>query len=208
MSVIKVRGVAKRKVLADIINIEIKFYSEDIKTSRATDKNNEQCERFLKKFKDVGVDPSFLRLSEDKIISNYSKSDLKTVSRTVNFEMPFDARINNAIMKIIKNEDLTVFIDTEFAISNKEQIHKELLQEALIDSKNKAELIASANNQSVKYIDSVSDNWKDIYDIDKDTSSLCGSINGLYLEDDSLSAQLSAKYLEEYEAVYVSWVIE
>ncbi|MBE6116497.1 MAG: SIMPL domain-containing protein [Erysipelotrichaceae bacterium] len=208
MSVIKVKGIAKRKVLADITNIEIKFYSEDIKTSRATDKNNEQCERFLQRFKELGVAPSFIHLSEDKIVSNYSKSDLKTVSRTISFEIPFDARINNAILKIIKEEDLTVFIETEFVIGNRKQIHKELLQEAFIDSKTKAELIASANNQTVKYIETVSDSWKDIYDVDKESTHLCGSIDGLYLEDDSLSAQLSAKYLEELETVFVSWVIE
>ena len=208
MSIIKVKGTAKRKILADTINIELRFFSEDVKISRATEKNNEQCERFLGRIKTIGIEPSSFHLSEDKITSNYSKADIKTVSRTMNLEVPFDSRMNNAILTIIKEEDLMVFIDTNFSISNKDQIHKELLQEAVIDSKHKAEIIAAANNQVVKYIDTVSDNWKDIYNDDKESSHLCGSIDGLLLEDDLLSGQLSAKYLEEYETVYVSWVIE
>ena len=56
----------------------------------------------------------------------------------------------------------------------------------------------------------ISDNKYDAdYDKDFDDSDLrCGDVCGIVLDDDSLSAELSARQIEEYANLYVAWVIE
>ena len=124
--------------------------------------------------------------------------------------MPFDPKVNNAIYTIIKKEDLNVETKTDFYLSDTKKIHDELLKEALLDSKRKAEMIASANNQIVKYAELISDNKYDAEYDDEDNklNNVCAAVRGIILDDNSLSAELSAKQIEEYANLYVTWVIE
>lgn len=130
----------------------IGFISKDGKASRASEQVKKQCDIFLKDMKDLGFNVSNLHLDGDVIEKEYGKEE-KKAKRTVSFEMPFDPKINSAIYTIIKKEDLNVETQTDFFLSSRNRLHNELLKEALLDSKTKAELIAEENNQTVKYLD-------------------------------------------------------
>lgn len=208
MNTIKVKGYASKTFVADKVKYEITFYTVDVNTARASSIVKKQCEQFLKCFREKGFDIAKFHLSSDNIsIRSYDK-ETKKAARTVTFESQFDPKISNLILETIKNENLTVDIETTFSLSNRKQIHRELLKEALLDSKEKAEKLAEANNQHVKYIDTVSDYKDDIYKDEESAPLLMGDVLGILLEDDSLSAQLAAKKIEEHEVIYVSWVIE
>jgi len=209
MNTIKIKGYASRKANADRIRYTIGFVSKDVKASRASEQVKKQCDVFLKNMKELGFDVSKFHLDGDIIEKEYNKEE-KKAKRTVSFELPFDPKINNAIYTIIRKEDLNVETQTGFFLSDRNRLHNELLKEALLDSKRKAELIAEANNQKVKYAELISDNKYDAdYDKDFDDSDLrCGDVCGIVLDDDSLSAELSARQIEEYANLYVTWVIE
>ena len=209
MSTIKIKGYASKKVNADKIRYNISFISEDLKASRAAEQVKKQCDVFLKNMKEVGFDVSKFHLNNDLIERKYSKDEM-TVSRSVSFETAFDPKINNIIYTIIKKEDLNVEAKTEYYLSDRKRFREELLKEAFLDSKRKAELIASAENQKVKYAELISDNKYDAgYDDEYDENDIfCGSALGIELKDDSFSAELSAKQIEEHTELYVTWVIE
>ena len=209
MNTIKIKGYASRKVNADKIKYTISFISKDVKASRVSEQVKKQCDIFLKDMKEHGFDVSRFHLDEDVIEKEYNKEE-KKAKRTISFEMPFDPKVNNAIYTIIKKEDLNVETKTDFYLSDTKKIHDELLKEALLDSKRKAEMIASANNQIVKYAELISDNKYDAEYDDEDNklNNVCAAVRGIILDDNSLSAELSAKQIEEYANLYVTWVIE
>lgn len=209
MNTIKIKGYASRKVNADKIKYTISFISKDVKASGASEQVKKQCDIFLKDMKEHGFDVSRFHLDEDVIEKEYNKEE-KKAKRTISFEMPFDPKVNNVIYAIIKKEDFNVETKTDFFLSNKNELHNELLKEALLDSKKKAELIAETNNQIVKYAELISDNKYDAnYDENFDDDDFkSGDVCGIVLDDDSPFAELSAKQIEEYANLYVTWVIE
>ena len=148
-----------------------------------------------------------IHLEEDDIsnVNDYNDNGkLMIAKRILSFNTGFDAGFNNRILKIISENDINAYLDTESYISNKKEIHEELLKEAVKDSRRKAELIAMANDQKVKYIDSVED---DRYmDEDDDSPSFMNIIapagEGL------LSDELRGEELTETEEIYIKWVIE
>lgn len=209
MSTIKIKGYASRKAVADSIKYNISFISKDMKTSRASEQVRKQCDIFLKNMKENGFDISIFHLDNDHVEKKYNENE-KTACRLISFEILFDSKINNLIYTIIKKEDLNVEVSTEFSLSNEKKIHEELLKEAFLDSKNRAEIIASANNQKVKYAELITDNKNDFdYDEKIDYENFkSGYVKGILFDDNSLSAELSAKQIKEYAELYVTWVIE
>lgn len=209
MGIIKIKGHASRKVNADKVRYRITFISKDVKASRASEQVKTQCDIFLKAMKELGFDVSGFHLDSDVIENSYNK-DEKEANRIISFEIKFDPKINNTIYSIVKKEDLNTDIETDFFLSNRKKLCNELLQEALLDSKRKAELIAEANDQKVKYAETICDSSDDLrYNKDYESKErIPMDILGLELNDKSLSAELSAKQIEEYVDLYVTWVIE
>ena len=209
MNTIKIKGNASRKVIADRIRYRITFVAKDLKSSKASERAKNQCEVFLKDMKDAGFDISKFHMEKDNVTKQYNAEE-KLVERTVSFEIQFNPKVNNLIYNIIRKEDLNVETETDFYLSNRNRIHNELLKEALLDSKEKAKMIAAANNQKILYAELITDNKYDTdYDDDSDsTNRMAGNVCGLLLEDDSLSADLSAKQIEERAELYITWVVE
>lgn len=208
MNTIKIKGYASRKVNADMIRYKITFVAKDLKPSKASERVANHSEAFLRDMKETGFDISKFHMEKDQITKQYNVEG-KFVVRTVSFEMPFDPKVNNLIYSIIRKEDLNVETETEFCLTNRRQIHNELLQEALLDSKNKAEMIATTNNQKVLNAELISDSIQDAdYDDDFYLHQPSGDICGILLDDNSLSAELCAKQIEEHAELYVTWVVE
>lgn len=207
MGTIKVKGYAERKVEADSVCFTITFLSKDIKASSAAEEVKKQCEVFLKEINASGIPAKQIHLEEDDIsnVSDYNDGGkLMIAKRILSFNTVFDAAFNNRILKIISENDINAYLDTESYISNKKEIHEELLKEAVKDSRRKAELIAMANDQKVKYIDSVED---DRYmDEDDDSPSFLNMISPA--GESLLSDELRGKELTETEEIYIKWVIE
>lgn len=209
MNTIKIKGYASRKVNANMIRYKITFVAKDIRPSKASERVTNHSEAFLRDMKEVGFDVSKFHMEKDEITKQY-KDEGKYVIRTFSFEIPFDPKVNNLIYAIVRKEDLNVETETEFFLSDRNQIRDELLQEALLDSKKKAEMIAAANNQKVLYAELISDNKYDA-DYDKDFDDVkyrVGDVCGIMFDDNSLSAELSAKQIEEHAELYVTWVVE
>ena len=63
--------------------------------------------------------------------------------------MPFDMNFINNLNDIIKNESFVVDMNITFKLSDNKKIHEQLLEEAVLDSKRQAELIANAIGQKI-----------------------------------------------------------
>ena len=83
------------------------------------------------------------------------------------------------------------------------------MKEALLDSRNKAEMIASVNGQRIRHAELVTDNRYDAdYDDDYDEDKSHIDVLGLELSDDSFSGVLLGKLIEEHAELYATWQVE
>lgn len=208
MGTIKVKGYVEKEVAADLAEYVISFRGRDIKTSVSVNDARRQSEIFLKEMKDAGFDISQMHLDDDNIDDyRYDDRSTKSTNRKKSFKVKFDPKISNLILSIIERNNLNVSIQTRFDISDKKSLHEELLKEAVKESKNRAELIASVNGQTVKYIDSVED---DIYEEEEKIDVFgmkllesCVPGADAYISDD-----LQGKLITQSATVYIKWVIE
>jgi len=206
MGTIRIMGYAERKVNADIVDYYINFFSCERKASEALKNSKEQCELFLKELKKCGLDMPKIHLSEDRVDEPRYDDNRVDAEREIHFRSTFDPAFNNVISEIVHKNDLSVNINTEYSYSKKKELHEELLKEAVLNSKAKAELIAETTGQKVKYIDSVSeDRYFD--DPGDDTSYIMAPMKGKPTPDDVFN-EVSGKELTESEAICVTWNID
>ena len=126
-------------------------------------------------------------------------------SRKIDFCMPFDMNFINNLNDIIKNESFVVDMNITFKLSDNKKIHEQLLEEAVLDSKRQAELIANAIGQKIVGIIELysRENFSDDEDIFFDIFSTINN-SGSEHDSDKLQAPMST----ETELVEVEWQIE
>ena len=206
MGKIEMKGYAEKEVNADIAEYTISFVSLERKASISGNNVKNQCELFLNELKKNRFDIGQIHLSEDGISEDrYRNNDAAMdAKRVISFRTGFDPAINNLITDIISESNLNAEISVNYSYSKTNELHDELLKEAVINSRRKAEMIAEATGQKVKDIDSVSDQG---YVNEEEVMECCCKYTG-GVSRDELFSKLSGKVLKETETIYVTWVID
>lgn len=156
MGVFEIHGNAKRTVHYDVAVIGIDFVASEKTSYGASSKVMEYCENFLCKLEKMGIDPSHFTLQEDTVSDNrYSDDDRVEATRSIRIKIPFKMDTINAIRDILDNEKCDVHFELDFDLSNEDEIKDELLKEALLDSRQKAEMLADSLGMKVIGIESV-----------------------------------------------------
>ncbi len=218
MGKIKIIGTAQRNVPYDIMDITICFNSWEKTPSAALNHVDEQCEKFLSLLKSEGFELNKIRMKNTELSQNRVKSSndddddeyewLKleaTASMDISFPIKFDMELLNHIKDIIKSGDFDSNLNVDYHVSNIFDIHKELLKEAIEDSKSKAEIITSTMNQKIIGIDKVL--FGDKYGrINTEEDFFEEKVH--CLGESHLSNELSAYVEVVKETVEVDWIIE
>ena len=151
-----VKGKATGKYTCDKVAIKITFYCANTSAAKATETMMSQCEKFLQRLAEHGVDISTIQLQKDSIDQpGYRNEDKSKASRTLNFDCDATATINNLILKIIQDEHLDAEISTDYYLSNEDELRRKLRSEAMADSKENAELLAQAANKTIVGVDTI-----------------------------------------------------
>ncbi len=210
MGTIKTKGYAERKVPADTTEFEITFSEYDIKEEGAIQKCNDECERFLQSLTDIGIKIEDIELDLDRISkSNYDNQRKITCTKSITFSTACNPKFNSALSQVISKGKHHVELITTNSIENDTEIKKDLLKEAILDSKRKAELIASADGRKIIGIDSVyedgyADSWKE-----DDMDIKCGAApEGFLLDQNTLTSNLSIPKIKIQASINISWSIE
>ena len=106
-------------------------------------------------------------------------------------------------MDILKKNQISALVDTNYYCSKEQELRKELLKEALLDSKSKAELLADANQQILQGIEKIEE-----IGIHEDPLDLMCIWQAKYTERKSLSDQLGSKELNIEAEILVTWNIQ
>lgn len=207
MGKLTVRGSAERELSYNEVELSLTFHCHAETTSLVLHDITEQCERFLERIKAAGVNMKDIRVGDHSIDQSYNhKKTSVYANREIKMRLKFDMAFINEIMNLIKEQDFAIEFDCDYHLTNKKEIHDELLKEALADSRKKAEFMADAIGQKVVGIDSI-----DYSGYCEDFAISCKyAAGGLALPDRTplLSDQLEAPFTTENESVTVSWLIE
>ena len=208
MGKLMIKGEANRRVEADMETITIRFQSREGTSANAAERVISDSEEFLEIIKELGVDLSSIQLANDDIEQDSYNDDIKvTATRELMIEIGYDIRFNNDILDIIQKNNMNVDLEVVHDISNRSALHEELIQEAVADSRKKAELIASATGQKIIGIDEV--HLGERY-VESRMDCMCREKERSIARPRAamLSDQLKAPVVTESETVNVTWIIE
>ena len=120
-----VKGKASEEFICDMVTITITFHHKELSGAKASQETTKQCEQFLKRLAESGVDIAMLRLHNDSIDRrSYSDEEEVNASRTIQFDSQASATTVNFILKIIQDELLDAEFSTEYYLSNEEELRK------------------------------------------------------------------------------------
>lgn len=210
MGTIKVIGNATRKVHPDVMKVDIVFEAQEKKSSYATRIVVEQCDRFLTRITDAGMDKDLITL-DDSVNSTSrpryrNESDVFEAERGIRIYLPYDAKILNDIVYILNEEDLNFRYNVRCEISNEEQIERELLAEAVKDSKARAEEIASSLSMELAGVKKIYSN--DEYGDDFLFEESARKISVLGERERSVSDDLNSIERKLEQSVVVIWNVK
>ena len=210
MGKIYITGNAKQELKADMVNIHLHFRITDKNSAKALYDVTDQCERFLGKLKEAGFDLNKIRLADDRVeLETYTEGKPYSAQRTIEFDMPMEIRAYNTLLDMIRTEQYEISINTDYYVSNIDEVRERLIQEAVMDSKNRAIHIAETMGAKVVGCKEVN------------VDGARSRVNPKNLDDDHLNAplmllapcmensdQLGVPIIEEEKSVSVTWMIE
>lgn len=208
MSKLTITGRSTRMIEADYERITIRFQAHAESSAAASRKVISECESFLEELTKWGILLDWIHMSNDDINQEYDDMDVDAeATREIKIEMPYNMEFNNSVMELVQEKKMNIDFEISYYVSNEEVIHNELLKEALADSKEKAELIASTEGQRIIGIDTAEmSNW---YNNNQDW--LCcereRSFLMQYKREPKISDQLKAPINEVSESIKVVWIM-
>ena len=208
MGKIYVEGQAKQKLNADMVKIVLKFETNNKNSTAALYDATEQCEHFLGQLHEAGCDLSKIHLLNDDVDkNNYSDDYDYDASRSITLKMPFDIKRYNGLLDMIRQSRYDVSVDTEYYASNIDEARENLLQEAMICSRRKAEKIAEAMKQKVSGCEKVNVD-REYGDSDNDNIDYLESAIPMLGCALNHSNEIGSPIIEIEVTVHVVWVIE
>ena len=203
MGSITVRGQAKRSIESDRIRYTLDFTGEDRELSAAITKAEEETEVFLKRASEAGIDITKMQLAGDRTGKSWRGDEEKAVfTRSISFLAGASGALMNRINGILKEEQLHADFRTETFLSKEKEIRSVLLEEAVNDSKKKAETLAGIYGQTITGIEKIS---YDRYDSEVEEEACCDK--NIVAARKMLSEELKNSFLTFEETVYVTWKI-
>lgn len=204
MGKLSITGTAEREVRYDAVELRITFNGRAKKTGDAVSIIMKECEQLLKIITSAGVSVKDIHIGENSIDRRYGEHGVTvSASREITLRLKFDMPFINGLMDTVRDQDFSVDMDCSYHYTNKQELHTELLKEAVANSKKKAELIAEVMGQKVIGIDSVE------HDSYRDQPFLCEMEPCVAMGCDyGLSNQLESPLTTESESIDVVWLIE
>ena len=152
MAKIKVNGTAEHEYQADQCEVTLTVQTRKDTSDKASKSVSKLVESILERLVDLGIKPEDVEVISDNIKerSRYDSDDTSYGSeRSICFCIPADVKAVNLIREIIEDGFEDVALDTDYFLSNEKETLRQLLKEAVEDSRAKADVFAHAAGKKV-----------------------------------------------------------
>lgn len=208
MAKLTVTGKSTRKVHCDTMELTLSFFGAGPTPARALEEVTRQSEAFLADLEKLGFDISKISLGENGVSKNaYREKAEFSARRELVFSTGFNMAFLNTLTDMVQEKHYSAEISTEFRYSDLPGLQRELLAEALKDSRRKAEGIAEATGEfltglhTMEHMDSGMDRFGERERSLPPPGALPGAKNPL------LSDRLEAPTHEETVTVEAVWLM-
>lgn len=207
-------GKAEQEFAPDRCEIIYEIETRAATATEASKQASEQCERLVEKLKAMGFEPGEIVLSQDRIDRTggfRSEEPYYESKRMLALRIPVDIALVNRLRDIIEEGLRDVSFSAIYEVSNEAEIRRQLLKDAVADSRAKAEYLAESMGLSLAGVDSANlSGTEDVYDLCEESEDigerayLACSIGSLrpVLDD------LTPEKVTISEEVKIVWLIE
>ena len=199
MGKFEIEGYAKRRVKCDLAIVHITFRAVGTRAHEQSKRVMDECDEFIKEISKLAIKPKDIEYADDE------------AERRIIIRIPFDVRILNRIQSALQRGKYNYTMYVSGDISYRHQLLTELSQEALNNSKDIAEELATTSNKKVEGIESIrKDSWDDCDDRDSRAGDAgAGDILGLgdFYAESRPADDIDAKYIEEEVHLKITWNI-
>ncbi len=220
MGKIKIIGKAKREYQPDQCEINLTLNARKRTSDVSSKQVNDQMEKLLAAFVDIGIQPENIVITTDKALPlselRFQGSDespkefLYEAARGIRLTVSPDQRIINIIRDITEDGFKNISFSRTYKVSNEIALRKELLKEAIADSKAQALFLAESMGQRIVGVETAnlsgreefSDSWES--EIEKTMRNL----RGCSPSQRPLSDKLKADTIELSAEVNIVWLID
>ena len=156
MGTFQINGSAERKINYDVVLIELTFAESDSSSHMASKIVMRECEQFLEKLEAEGIPAESIALDNDSVSENsYRDNNKMNAKRRLEIRIPFNMSVINRIRQIVDENEYSIEFSLNYEMSNESEIREELIKEALLDSKKKAEELAATLGLKVVGVESL-----------------------------------------------------
>lgn len=150
MGTLNIIGRAERKVHCNAMQIYLTFSACENTSALASKKAMQNCEDFLNLLQKNQIDISKLTIQDiDNSEENFSDEVKYCAEREIQLDTDYSMTFLNQLDVWIQQVDYSVSLSTNFYINNLEEVHQELLHEAINNSRQKAEILAETMHQKI-----------------------------------------------------------
>ena len=202
MSKLMVKGTASVDYTADIFRITMILRSGNASSGEAMHRGQEQTEQFLQKMQEnLGISPQELLWEADNTQRQYGEQGEYRFSKHIVLEIGADLGMAECVKNLLAEMQ-----NVEYGIStgllNRAEKERAVMQAAVADSRQKAELIADALGQKIVGMDEVnfefSDQAAEMYRCAKACNAAC----------DSLASKLQKPVVNISKSIDITWIAE
>ena len=207
MAKIKVKGKAEQEYKADKCRISLTVQSNKETSDKASKSVCTQIELLLRQLLELGIQPKDIEVVSDNITETrrYDSNDSSYQSeRGLCFCLPAEVKAINKIRQIIEDGYEDVSLRTEYFISNEKELQKQLLMDAIADSRARADVFAKATGREVINVhtaDLDNQDWE-MYSGECERGRLLKSASPY-----SLSDQLTPEKIKLSADVAITWIV-
>ena len=169
MGKVMVLGKAEKKVAPDSCDIIITIESKKNTTALAAKENNVLCEKLLSKLQDIGMDLQKIEIVEDEVSQDrdyHSEKITYKAQKRIRVRTTADTSVINTIKSLMENDMTGVSYRMNYSVSNEMEIRRQLMKEAVMESRRKADFLAESIGSKIIGVDSANlTGREDVYDV-------------------------------------------
>jgi uncharacterized protein YggE len=198
MGKLNVKGSAEMEFAVDIFGIAIKIHSKATSSGEVILSGKKKTEQFLRLMNDeLNIEPSSFQLKSDYVSSDHEYYNYtKEIKLLINSDLSVLSRITTLLEEL---SDVTY--DVDFYFSDEISKEKQVINDAINNSREKAEIIASSLGKKIIGVDEV--NYELPSGVRRNLAkSIC-------VEDyPNLESMLKNPTKTIAKSVYINWIIE
>ena len=209
--IIKITGTGKISVKPDLVLLRFPMYEIEIEFQESIDYLNDSVSRLREIIHEVGLDKNLLKTTDfsisrktewNKKTEKYDFIGYKASHETI-LEIPFKKELLNEVITQISRSLTGIDFSIQFTVKEVEEHNKALLENAVLNARKNAEIIADASNVTLK----------EIVNIDHSFSEVRLESSDYYEESFSMDTSpnlpdLNPEDLNSAKSVTITWSIE